>query len=96
MAGKKQSAPEGFLTTEQAALKLGVQQGTVRRWSSEGGPICPIKFGISLLWKVEEVDALLSARKLPTRPKPKRQRSKRAKWSEEEVSAYMKSITIQD
>jgi predicted DNA-binding transcriptional regulator AlpA len=90
MTRAKMKAPEGFMTTEDAASKLGMKTQSLRVWSSQGGPICPVKFGTALFWVEAEVEGLLLKRKLPTSPKPRR--VKKAQWTESEVSKYMKSI----
>ena len=48
------------LPTEEAALALGRQAQTLRRWASDGsGPIQPIRIHGRLHWRAADIERLL-------------------------------------
>lgn len=49
------------LTTAEAAKRLRLTIGTLRRWSStKDGPLLPVRVGGRLLWPVHAIERLLS------------------------------------
>ncbi|MCP3713872.1 helix-turn-helix domain-containing protein [Paraburkholderia sp. CNPSo 3281] len=52
---------ERGLTTSEAAVALGLQPQTLRKWASqESGPIRPVRVGRRLAWSAADVRALLA------------------------------------
>ncbi|MGF6813618.1 putative DNA-binding transcriptional regulator AlpA [Paraburkholderia atlantica] len=52
---------EPALSTHEAAIALGLQPQTLRKWASqESGPLRPVRVGRRLAWSAADVRALLA------------------------------------
>lgn len=52
---------EAALTTDQAAVALGLKPQTLHKWAClENGPIRPVRVGRRLAWKAADVRALMN------------------------------------